>query len=774
MMSPLVSWLMPVYNCEKTLPRAMDSMLHQTIQDFEIILVLEYGCQDSTPDICRQYQQEDSRVIVIENCGQRLGIAKSLNAGLARCRGKYIARMDADDYSEPERLEKQTAYMEAHPEVGLTATDLKIIRDGVYIGNQYHTIPDSETIRVRLLFQTCFLHPSIMFRADCMEWHYPEEAVAEDFDLFASLISKVKMAVVPELLVQYFENGGNTSFSNFKAVRDDSERISRNAIERELGISTKNFSSHHFGWNCYDDMPEDPAGFLEETLLLFRQMLEANHRLGRFDNDALQSILEWEWENIKRIVKPYNWMLELCFPFRPEGKEDIRGIFSCLTLLSDHGKDIVLYGAGKKCEELLQVLEEAHGARVAAICDSDSQKWGTDFCGYPVLSPDRLREGIPFDAVVISTKLYAEEIKTRLIQECQIDRNKIHVTIDTNPVVIAFHRRRLRRLKSYSEDKRDQKIWLICAADYGNLGDHAIAEAEHTFFRERFHTGLLELPCVEERSVYAHAKKQIQPSDLLVITGGGFLGSLWFDTECKVRKILKEFSGNPTIILPQTLYWGNSEQQKEQTRKIYAEHEGPLVLCARDAVTEQEMQRSYPECNIIAAPDMVLSQDWSEYFQEQKRHGALLCLKAEDDKESILSAEERTYLERLGQELCGESFFCSTSIDGYFDQTERRALLSDRLQAFAGSQLVITDRLHGLLFAVITGTPCVALNNCNHKVRATFEWVKTVKNVRFAGSPDQAARSAESVLQAGAVRFQRNQWTAAFEKLGKTLREFLP
>ena len=113
--SPKISVVMPVLNGEKYLAEAIESILNQTFQDFEFIIV-DDGSTDQTPEILRSYANKDSRIQIVTNPINR-GIGYSRNRGIALSRGEYIANMDADDLCLPERFEKQVRFLDSHPDI---------------------------------------------------------------------------------------------------------------------------------------------------------------------------------------------------------------------------------------------------------------------------------------------------------------------------------------------------------------------------------------------------------------------------------------------------------------------------------------------------------------------------------------------------------------------------------------------------------------------------------------------------------------------------------
>jgi glycosyltransferase involved in cell wall biosynthesis len=197
--NPLVTVLMPVYNCELYIAEAIGSILHQTYQNFEF-LIIDDASNDTTVSIIKTF--EDPRIHLIEK-PKNSGYTESLNYGLRIAKGKYIARMDGDDVSLPERLKVQVAYMEAHPEVVACGAFYTIMDQG-----SVKVLPkDHEAIKVCLLDQTCFAHPVVMLRKavlDTCHLHYDvTKEPAEDYALWVTLLKYGKLYNIDKVLLQY-------------------------------------------------------------------------------------------------------------------------------------------------------------------------------------------------------------------------------------------------------------------------------------------------------------------------------------------------------------------------------------------------------------------------------------------------------------------------------------------------------------------------------------------------------------------------------------------
>lgn len=202
MSNPTVSVIMPVYNGEKLVREAIDSVLRQTLRDLELVII-DDGSTDTSADIAASIAQKDPRVRVIRN-GSNLGVAQSLNKGLEAARGELIARADADDICLPGRLEKQVSFMLAHPEVGVCGCRMRSNRTGGVISYPQ----DDASIRAEMLFRNPIAHPAVIFKksAVVLAGGYDAGSVpAEDYDLWVrlALSRDTRFANLKDVLVVY-------------------------------------------------------------------------------------------------------------------------------------------------------------------------------------------------------------------------------------------------------------------------------------------------------------------------------------------------------------------------------------------------------------------------------------------------------------------------------------------------------------------------------------------------------------------------------------------
>jgi glycosyltransferase involved in cell wall biosynthesis len=223
---------MPVYDGARYLTAAIDSLLHQTFQDFEVVVV-DDGSTDATPEILRGYGR---RLRVLRQA--HAGIVLALNAALERARGEFVARMDADDVAEPSRLERQVDFLRRHPEVGVLGTALRFVDDRERSLGISRVVADDLSIRWMCLLACPFMHPSVMLRRSVLAEHrlsYAETArAAEDYELWVRMLRCTQGANLRAPLVRHRLHRGSLSARTEDSVVTYHHAIARYAIEAFL------------------------------------------------------------------------------------------------------------------------------------------------------------------------------------------------------------------------------------------------------------------------------------------------------------------------------------------------------------------------------------------------------------------------------------------------------------------------------------------------------------------------------------------------------------
>jgi hypothetical protein len=195
-----VSVLMAAYNAETFLRPAIDSVLNQTLRDFELIIVND-GSRDGTADIVRSYA--DPRIVYHPQ--ENHGLARSLNTGLNLARGEYVARMDADDISTPDRLELQAAYLDAQAKVAVVGGCYEVFDDERGTLETFVALPEERDIKNEFYIRNPYGHGSVMFRRDMAmaEGGYDEVFPIEDYEMWWRLSQKYAIGNVPSVIYKW-------------------------------------------------------------------------------------------------------------------------------------------------------------------------------------------------------------------------------------------------------------------------------------------------------------------------------------------------------------------------------------------------------------------------------------------------------------------------------------------------------------------------------------------------------------------------------------------
>ena len=243
--SPIVSVVMSVYNGDAYLKEAINSILNQTFTNFEFIIIND-GSSDNSLSIIQSYT--DKRLVCIDNIENK-GLIYSLNKGFKIAKGKYIARMDADDISLPERFEKQVAFLESHLSIGVLGSDYLSFSESTL--KKLNSIHNSSKIKSYLLFTATICHPTLMMRKSMLEmsnFRYSETAkYVEDFDLWTRLIMKTDFYNLNEILLKYRDHQNQVSRTFADIQLKNSNTVRENYL-KSLGFvfNTDELRIHNF------------------------------------------------------------------------------------------------------------------------------------------------------------------------------------------------------------------------------------------------------------------------------------------------------------------------------------------------------------------------------------------------------------------------------------------------------------------------------------------------------------------------------------------------
>ena len=295
MTAPRVSVVLPVYNGKEFLAEALDSVLRQTFRDFEV-LVIDDASTDGSATVAEGFR--DPRVRVVRH-DQNRRLPATLNHGLDLARGDFVARMDADDVCLPARFARQVAFLDAHPDVVVCGTWVRLFGAGAERVRTYPVSPEAvETFR---FFHCPFAHPTVMIRRTWLEerrLRYDPAAVAvEDFDLWTRLLPSARGANLPAALVRYRLHGASVTARDWTAMEDNSARVLRAAL-REIRPDVSEEEVRFHRQVAMAEFPPDVAS-LRRAGNWLEQIAPALDR-----NRAARDVLREVWFRLAMRVAP--------------------------------------------------------------------------------------------------------------------------------------------------------------------------------------------------------------------------------------------------------------------------------------------------------------------------------------------------------------------------------------------------------------------------------------------------------------------------------------
>ena len=326
------------------------------------------------------------------------------------------------------------------------------------------------------------------------------------------------------------------------------------------------------------------------------------------------------------------------------------------------------------------------------------------------------------------------------------------------------------KLKKMLTRNEKKTIFLIGSPLHGNIGDHAISMAERKLLENIKEKTVIEIPGEYYNLCPNYIKKRVKENDIILITGGGFIGSLWLNEENMVRNVIETFNNNRIIIMPQTVYFENSEEGKrelEVSKSIY-EYHPDLWLFVREKRSFMYCKKNLDKIkNIFLVPDIVTYLDYQS--PREKRSGVLFCLRK--DKEKVISDEK---INKIIAELKTKKLDVkntTTVINKRISMKNRKKVVENKLMEFKKSNLVITDRLHGMIFAAITATPCIAMDNLSGKVKGVYEWFKALGYIKFVTNIDDMINEAKQLMSNKEYNYNNEDFNKQFNIIIKLLNE---
>lgn len=846
--TPKVTVLMPTYNSEEYIMGALWSVLEQSFQDFEILIINEWKSDDDTLYIAEMFH--DQRIRIIQN-KEKKGLAESLNIGMREAKGEYIARLDADDLCHKDRLASQVKFLDENIQYGVCGSWQHHF--GVNTEWIHKCSVSYEDIQAELIFNCDLCHSTLMLRKDYFiqnELFYDSSYAAEDYELWIRAIQKFKIANLPIVLGEYRVGESNITAKKMDSLSLESGQLVARNIEYYFGFHlSEEMTLLQSGWrNEFDKLPADRRKkALEEEKSILRKMWRINQKNKRLNESSLLKTINRRWRSItntymedgevysiedllkkfdynhvnvikmkstvekitfkkviKRILqKPYYALKYRTVDVILKNIWDADGhAYDYYSKLMQEGYDIDGHNYDyysrllEECQDINRYLNGVQNMQDASthnillsieqlekkinLINKNVTAFESDTRDSMIKFVDAIKEAV-IENQVNEKKLLEEmngtwQLSVRQIHQRMDDKlssmeKKINEVIDTrvwkaeqtiNETTDArvwkaeqnvVEMQRLLAELLFKFKSNGKKIILINTPTHDNLGDHAIAYAEICWLKDNIKAPIVEITGNMYREYGTIIRKFISEDDVIAISGGGYLGSLWEYEEDLVEQIIQEYPNNAIRVFPQSVYFTENESGKtilERAKQVYQNHTN-FILYVREELSYQFVKANFPKVDVRKACDMVfyLYQSVDKMLGElsMEKSGVALCLKG--DKESVLSDKDKSVIEKVVEEMEEPLFYTDTITRNDIDESKRYEELSNKLKEFAGYKYMITDRFHGILFSVLTGTPCIAVKGVSYKNKGICEMLGEDSSVFYV---DKIEDIGDAVVKLGLQR----------------------
>ena len=656
-MDKKLSIIMPAYNVEKYVGKAISSILSQDYKNFELLIV-DDGSTDETAKIAKRYSANDVRAIVLSK--QNGGLSDARNYGLERATGDYVLFVDSDDFIEPNTIGKLMEYSNDH------ALD-------VCVFGYYYDIYEHEKT-------------------------HTEKVVVEPGKIITRGSKRTKIA-----------NASMLGYAWNKLY--DRQFLLINNIKFERGLS-----------------------YIED-IIFNEQVYQCAKKVGFYD----QPIYHYVQYGRTTLGKTYHKKIA------QYDRRSIQAFCNAMKGLGVSSYDVRMFRIKNTVDRTrwsIDIIANTAAAnrqeKIRSLCELRSNIQTI---------PQEAGSGI--DRVLLGLLRY-ERFNLLLLLSSVKTRNVVRFIKDSISLKlknwIIYHKSTTDNYQNLS--KKDKKIIIMLAADYGNLGDIAIAYAQNKFLKDNFpDRTIVVVPISQTYRKIKSLKKKMNKDDIVTITGGGNMSDMYEDIEEQRRFVIKKFPNNRIISFPQTINFSHTEvgeNELTKTQSIYNAH-GNLTIFARERKSYKAMKRLFHKCRVLLAPDIVLYLNKLDQQKQRDTNKLIICLR--DDEEVASSAARRAVsdiIKRYPHVLSLDTVINANKISLQKGRRELQRLWGQ----FASAGLVVTDRLHGMIFCAITNTPCIALNNSNRKVQGVFnEWIKGGYPIMFAQTKASVQASVDDIIK---------------------------
>ena len=302
------------------------------------------------------------------------------------------------------------------------------------------------------------------------------------------------------------------------------------------------------------------------------------------------------------------------------------------------------------------------------------------------------------------------------------------------------------------------KTVLLLSPQYLNYGDHLIARSELDFFGKKLKKPSLDINYTFFDLWDSKACRAVGKDDILWITGGGYIGDLWPESHNMVEKVIKRFPDNTIVFAPQTAFFTDKGSKTSDGFVRLVTSHGKCIFFSRDKKTHDTLNSIGIESQLAPDFGLLYRPDYNKLPIKNKY--VALCLR--NDTEKVITDCD---IEEIRNALKSENLPLHNILMAKehceIPTWTRTFFVRKKLEEYSAAKVVVTDRLHGMVFSAIAGVPCVALDNKSRKVSGLYEqWIGSLDYVKVAASPDQIQPALKEVMKFSDKTANRKQYDA--------------
>lgn len=286
--------------------------------------------------------------------------------------------------------------------------------------------------------------------------------------------------------------------------------------------------------------------------------------------------------------------------------------------------------------------------------------------------------------------------------------------------------------------KKGKNIFYLNIPEYGNMGDQAIVLSTLYYIKENFpQYNIVNIHLNDIYKMIGFLKENCTEKDLIFLQGGGNVGTLYWKEEKARRIVIKNLKKCRIISMPQSVFFSTDKKGLKELKKSQKNYNNnkKLVFFAREKYSYEFIKKNF-NCKVVLIPDIVFLL--GKYFNSEITKGdekITVCLRA--DKETDLGISGRAILLHNLEKVFKEKLFLfDTTVNREIPDLTRELEICSLLREFSRARLLITDRLHGMIFAAITQTPCIVMKSLDTKIVGSYEWIKSLNYIKFLKDDD--------------------------------------